>query len=60
MVWIRFIKFSIRNTIEQSVKKSDALEWEDLKPEESYERLFEHFRRIIPGADENKIRRFLK
>lgn len=33
VVWIIFIKFSIRNTIEQSVKKSDALEWEDLKPE---------------------------
>ena len=29
-------------------------------PEESYERLFEHFRQILPKADENKIKRFLR
>lgn len=29
-------------------------------PEESYERIFEHFRKMIPEADENKIRRFLR
>ena len=29
-------------------------------PEESFERIFDHFRRILPFADENKIRKFLK
>ena len=29
-------------------------------PEESFEKVFEHFRQILPGADENRIRRFLK
>ena len=28
-------------------------------PEESFEKVFEHFRQILPGADEDKIRRFL-
>lgn len=30
------------------------------KPEESYERLIEHLREIIPGSDEAGIRKFLK
>lgn len=29
-------------------------------PQESYEMLFEHLRDILPGADEEKIKRFLK
>lgn len=29
-------------------------------PEESYDRLFEHLRDILPGADEEAIKRFLK
>ena len=31
----------------------------DRTPEESFGMLFEHFRQILPGADEDKIRRFL-
>ena len=30
------------------------------KPEESYEILFEHLRKILPGADETSIKKFLK
>jgi hypothetical protein len=29
-------------------------------PEESYERMLEHLRKILPGADENDIRKLLK
>lgn len=29
-------------------------------PEESYERIFEHLREILPGTDEQKIHKFLK
>jgi hypothetical protein len=29
-------------------------------PQESYERLFEHLREILPGADEAAIKKFLK
>ena len=32
----------------------------DRTPEESYERIYEHFVSILPGADEKKIRKFLK
>jgi hypothetical protein len=31
----------------------------DRTPEESYERVFEHLHSILPGADENAIKRFM-
>lgn len=47
------------STPERFLGKSFTDRVYDRSPEESYEALFEHFRKILPGTDENRIRSFL-
>ena len=48
------------STPEQFMGKSFAENVYSRTPEESFEKMFLHFREILPKADGNKIRRFLK